>query len=129
MPVMKLFRCRQFFSMDLSGHWSFCEYFDFGCDYGVAVLRQNGDSFLGTLVYTEHIFEEGRFIVSADVKGRILHDQISFECISCQIIDAEEEFEYYTDSRSGTIVEFDRIEGFSDDPQGVEGKFTMIRIG
>lgn len=114
--------------MDLSGHWSFFEHFDFGCDYGVAVLKQSGNTITGTLVYTELIFDEGEFIISVEIKGLVFEDRVTFECLSYQFIDMEDEFEYYFDERSGTIVDYDRIEGISDDEQGIEGTFTMIRL-
>lgn len=117
-----------FFYMDLSGHWSFFENFEFGCDYGVAVLRQKGNTLTGTLVYTEHIYEDGEFIISVDVKGIVDEDHVSFDCVSYQLIDVPQGFDYYFDQRSGVLVDFDRIEGVSDDEQGIEGTFTMVRI-
>ena len=129
MPVMIQFHCRLFYFMNLSGHWSFCENFDFGCDYGIAVLRQKGNIITGTFVYVEHIFDEGEFTISVDVRGSVFEDQIAFEGIACRVIDpVEEAFEYYFDDRTGVIVDYDRIEGTSDDDQGVEVHFTLIRL-
>lgn len=114
--------------MNISGHWRFFEEFGHGCDYGVAVLRQNGHEVKGCLVYTEHTFGDGEFFISVDVEGSIRGNQISLFAVSCEIFNVDDEFEYFFDNRHGELVDLDRIEGVSEDEQGFSGRFGMTRI-
>lgn len=114
--------------MDLSGNWLFYEDFEFGCDRGVAVLRQIGQTVYGTFVYTEHIFNDCEFTIMVEVKGVVADDTVTFNALSYQFVDDEEDVDYFFDDRKGSIVDYDRIEGGSLDDQGIEGRFTMCRV-
>jgi len=117
------------FNMDLSGQWSFFEQFDAGFDMGYALLKQEGNTITGSLVYTEYIYEDGQFMIDIEVAGELDNDRLLLKGVSYTVLESPYEIEYCLDDRIAEINNPHRIEGHSVDDQDLEGRFVLRRLG
>lgn len=114
--------------MDLTGQWRFFEEFEAGFDMGYALLKQEGHSISGSLVYTEYIYEESSFLIEIEVAGEIQEDQLMLKGVAYTVLDSPFEIEYCLDDRIADLFDPERIEGHSVDDQNLEGRFILKRI-
>lgn len=114
--------------INITGQWSFFEQFEAGFDLGYALLKQEGNVVVGTLVYKEYINEENPFLMEVEVYGEIEEESLVLNGVSYVILDDQEDIEYCLDDRIAEINDPNRIEGHSVDDQNMEGRFILRRI-
>jgi len=112
----------------LTGKWSYEEDYGYGVAKGELLLRQEGNTLKGKIIFAEIVNGEQAFMIQEYLQGEVKANRVYLNATEYDIIHSTEPIDYELDSWNGILVAEDIIEGESIDDQGIVGYFSFRRI-
>jgi hypothetical protein len=113
-------------NIDLSGTWELRENYEMGSTTGVLNLSQSGNLLSGTVTVYDKLDDGDEYILQQEVQGLIQGKNISLTGIKVRILKGDPD-DYELDKWMGNIENSNLISGYSEDRDGISGKFTLTR--
>jgi len=113
-------------NIELTGTWELQEDYELGNTTGVLNLIQNGSLLSGTINIYDRMDDGDEYILQQEVQGMIQGKSVSLTGIKVKILKGDPSI-YELDKWTGNIENNNLISGFSEDRDGISGKFTLTR--
>jgi hypothetical protein len=113
-------------NIELTGTWELQEDYEFGITTGVLNLIQNGSLLSGAINIYDRMDDGDEYILQQEVQGTIQGKSVSLTGIKVKILKGDPSI-YELDKWTGNLENNNLISGFSEDRDGISGKFTLTR--
>ncbi len=97
-----------------------------GTTTGILNLTQNGSLLFGTITIDDKLDDGDEYVLQQEVQGLVEEKKVSLTGIKIRILKGDPD-DYELDKWIGNIENGNLISGFSEDRDGISGKFTLTR--